>query len=280
VPRLFLEGHGRIDAADAAALLVQAPGASAWVPETGEFLIVTPWRRRPQLVTIHTFGAFANEDVLMDAVAEQARFDQRAGIVLVDVNEVRKPSFYQRHGFEAFEHLVTYTHRHLGRLGRAPDVAGLEFVEVDGSEPALLAAVEDLDHRAFPWFWWNSGAEFSNYLVDPAVELWAGLLGGELVAYVGLTMYRRWGHLDRIAVAPDLQSRGIGLASLGFSARRLASQGARMIALSTQAGNSRSRALYEGTGFSRTPRDDYAVHVRALDPDRIRAVPGSPHHKD
>ncbi len=274
VPQLRLDNHPRLDSADAAALLTQAPGASWWLPDTGEFLLVTPWRRRPNLVTIHTSGAFANEVVLMDAVASQAERDGRAGIVLVDINEVRHPSYYQRHGFERLEDLVTYSHRNPARLAKLPNPAGVEFVEVDGTNPGMFAAIEALDHDAFPWFWWNSGAEFQAYLVDPAVELWAGILDGDLVAYIGLTMYRRWGHLDRIAVAPGRQGHGIGRATLGFAARRLAEQGARMLALSTQGRNERSRTLYEGTGFSHTPRDDYAVHVRIIDPVRIRASAG------
>ncbi|HYI23972.1 MAG TPA: GNAT family N-acetyltransferase, partial [Thermomicrobiales bacterium] len=264
VPRLWLDHHPRLDSADAAALLVQAPGASWWIPDTGEFLLVTPWRRRPHLVTVHTFGAFANERALMDAVATQAESDGRAGIVLVDVNEVRQQEFYDRNGFERYEDLVTYSHRDLGRLAKLPAAPGLSFRAVDGTDPALMRSIEMLDHGAFPWFWWNSAAEFAAYLVDPVVELWAGFLNGEMVAYTGLTMYRRWGHLDRIAVAPALQGRGLGRAALAFSARRLAEQGAKMIALSTQGQNERSRALYDGTGFRRTPRDDYAVHVRVI----------------
>jgi ribosomal protein S18 acetylase RimI-like enzyme len=274
VPRLRLDHHPRLDSADAAAMLTQAPGASWWLPDTGEFLLVTPWRRRSPLVTVQTFGAFANEDVLMEAVAAQAARDNRAGVVLVDIHEVRHPHFYQRHHFERLEELVTYAHRHPSRLAKLPAAPGLEFVEVDGTDPATIAAIETLDHEAFPWFWWNSGAEFQAYLVDPAVELWAGLLDGDLVAYIGLTMYRRWGHLDRIAVSPSVQGRGIGRATLGFAAKRLADQGARSIALSTQSRNTRSRTLYEGTGFTHTPRDDYAVHVRIIDPERIRAEAG------
>jgi ribosomal protein S18 acetylase RimI-like enzyme len=274
VSRLRLDHHPRIDGADAAALLVQAPGASYWLPETAEFLLVTPWRRRPELVTVHTFGAFGNEPLLLDAVFAQAEADGRAGLVLVDINEARQPQFYARHRFERLEEIVTYTHRFPSRLGamyREPDLA---FARVDFEEPALLRAVEELDHAAFPWFWWNSGSEFHAYLADPSVELWAGVLGGDVVAYIGITSYRRWGHLDRIATLPGLQGRGIGRAALSFSAGRLAELGARQMALSTQGRNQRSRTLYQQSGFQRTPRDDYAIHARVIDRARIHAPAG------
>jgi GNAT superfamily N-acetyltransferase len=274
VGRLRLEHHPRVDAAEAAALLVEAPGASFWIPDTAEFLLVTPWRRRQDLVTIHTFGAFSHERHLVERVAQQAASHGRAGLVLVDVNESRRPAFYARHRFERLEDLVTYTHRAPMQLAAAMRDPAVQFQLVELHTPELLDAVEALDHAAFPWFWWNSREEFLASLADPAVEVWAGLLGQDVVSYVAMTSYHRWGHLDRIATCPELEGRGIGRASLAFAAGRLTRLGARQVALSTQGRNERSRELYHRAGFERTPRDDYSVYVRVLDPERIHGQPG------
>ncbi len=261
VERLHLDSHPRLAPEEALALLAERPGASFWIPATGEFVLVTPWRHRFELATVHTFGAFANEDRLLNASMAHARDTGSAGFVVVDINETRQPSFYVRHGLRRIEDIVTYEHRRPARLASAAVESGLEFRRVESSDPGLLREVLDLDHEAFPWFWWNSPEEFRAYLQYPGVEVWAGIRGGDVVAYSGSTRYRRWGHLDRIATRPDLQGGGIGRAALTFAARMMMRRGCRRIALSTQGNNGRSRGLYDGTGFVRTPMDDYGVFV-------------------
>jgi GNAT superfamily N-acetyltransferase len=128
-----------------------------------------------------------------------------------------------------------------------------------------------LDNIAFPWFWWNSPEEFDAYLDYPGVEIWAGIREHEVVAYVGTTHYRSWAHLDRIATRPDLQGTGIGRAALTFAVKTMVGGGSRRIALSTQGNNSRSRALYQRSGFVRTPADDYSVFVAVFNESLVRA---------
>ncbi len=261
IPRLHLDGHPRLTAEEAALQLAQRPGASFWLPTTGEFIVLTPWRHRAELVTVHTFGAFANEDILLNAAMERARAQGAAGFVVVDINETRRPSFYARHGLLRIEDIVTYEHRRPSRLASITPKPDLEFRRVDHAESGLLADVMELDHRAFPWFWWNSEEEFHAYLDYPGVEVWAALRNGEMVAYFGSTHYLRWGHLDRIATRPELQGNGYGRAALTFAAKVMLERGCRRLALSTQGNNARSRALYQRSGFVRTPNDDYSIFV-------------------
>lgn len=271
LPSLRLDHHPRLSPAEAQSVLGRRPGASCWVPETGEFILVAPWRHRNELVTVHTSGAFAHEDMLLDAVMTQARDDGAIGFVVVDINETRQPTFYARHGLRRVEEIVTYEHRRLARLSSTPGFPGIEFLRVDGNDPGLLEAVIALDHAAFPWFWWNSDEEFRAYLAYTGVEVWAGLENGDVVAYVGFTQYLRWGHLDRIAVHPTVQGLGVGRAALAFAARALQDRGCRRLALSTQGNNARSRSLYQRTGFVRTPNDDYGVYVVPWDESRLYA---------
>ncbi len=271
VERLRLDGHPRLAPEEAVALLVERPAGSCWIPATGEFILVTPWRHRSELATVHTFGAFANEDLLLHAAMTNVRDTGGAGFVVVDINETRQPSFYVRHGLHRIEDIVTYEHRRPARLASAAMELDLEFRRVESSDPGLLRDVLDLDHEAFPWFWWNSPEEFCAYLQYPGVEVWAGIRGGEVVAYSGSTLYRRWGHLDRIATRPDLQGGGIGRATLAFTARMMTQRGCRRIALSTQGNNPRSRGLYQRTGFARTPADDYGVFVASYNDTLVYA---------
>lgn len=264
VSRLHLDHHARLGAAEAASLLLESPGSSFWIPETSEFILVTPWRHRAELATVHTYGAFANEDVLLRAAMDFARDQGRAGFVVVDVHETRNPGFYARHGLVRFEDIVTYEHRRPFNIGGAAVPGGIAFRRVDGEDGGLLRAVHDLDHDAFPWFWWNSQEEFVAYLDYPGVEIWAGIRDHEVVSYVGMTQYRNWAHLDRIATRPDLQGSGIGRAALKFAVETMVKGGGRRVALSTQGNNSRSRGLYQRSGFVRTPVDDYCVFVASF----------------
>jgi GNAT superfamily N-acetyltransferase len=268
IERLYLEHHPRVDDDEAMEIVSRSPGSSFWLPATSEFILITPWRHRSELVTIHTLGAFANEDVLMRATMEHARVAGTAGFVVVDVNELRHSSFYARFGLEPFEKIITYEHRHPSHMPEIDD-AGIEFRPITSVDRAKMQELIALDHASFPWFWWNSPEEFSVYLDHPGVEIWAGFHKDELVSYAGTTLYRRWGHLDRIATRPDLQGTGIGRATLAFALRRLVQRGGRRVALSTQADNVRSRALYEKMGFAHTPADDYSVFLAVFRPELI-----------
>lgn len=261
VPHLYLDSHPRLTAGEATRLLAERPGASFWIPASGEFVLVTPWRHRAELVTVHTFGAFANEDVLLNAAMTYAKENGMAGFVVVNINETRRPSFYVRHGLRRFEQIVTYEHRRPSRLASAWTGADLQFRRVDGRDEGVLRDVLELDHAAFPWFWWNSPEEFHAYLQYPGVEVWATVRQHEVVAYFGSTNYRRWGHLDRIATRPELQGTGIGRATLSFAAKVMTERGCRRLALSTQGNNAHSRGMYQRSGFVRTPVDDYCVFV-------------------
>ncbi len=120
-----------------------------------------------------------------------------------------------------------------------------------------------LDHQAFPWLWWNCRDEFLQYAGSPGVAIELGRdESGRAVAYIGTTRYRTWGHLDRIAVAPDIQGRGLGRAALDYAVMTLARSGARRVGLSTQARNHRSRRLYDTYGFRRSPGNDYRLYGR------------------
>lgn len=262
--RLRMNVHPRVSHAEAVDVLRQSPGSSFWIPAVDEFVLVSPWRHRDELSTVHTFGAFGHEDALLRAAMQHAEESGRSGFVVVDINETRSSHFYGKHGLMPFEDIVTYSLSSLGQRHLSPIREDVQFRQVQMGDPNLLAEVVNLDHDAFPWFWWNSEAEFFAYLEFPGVEVWAMMYRQQAVAYAGITGYRHWGHLDRIAALPSLQGNGFGHDMLVYALRRLHQNGARSVALSTQGNNTQSRRLYQRLGFERTPQDDYGIHVASF----------------
>jgi ribosomal protein S18 acetylase RimI-like enzyme len=240
--------------------LLAHPGLSWWSPAVGEYLIGGPWRHRDDIAVIQELAARFYPEQLVDAFAAACRERGYALVVMLDQQETRRESFYQRIGFELLQEIITYE---LPRLPRnVPAPARLRF---ERHTPEALEDLVAVDHAAFPWLWRNTPAEFASYLALYGVEVYLGREpDGRAVAYFGITSYRGWGHLDRIAVIPERQDAGYGLETLNAAVARLGEQGARRIALSTQVDNVRSQRLYEQYGFQRTTGNDYTIYGKAL----------------
>jgi ribosomal protein S18 acetylase RimI-like enzyme len=263
--RIRFDLHPRLAIEESERVLLERPGASFWLPDSEEFILVEAWRHRTEMSAIHAFGAFANEDLLMQAVLDAARQAGQAAMVVVDLHETRSPSFLKRHGFHVAEEIVTYAHSDLQSVVEAEHSPRMTFERVAIEKAELLDAVLVVDHAAFPWFWWNSREEFLQYIGLPRVEVWAGRLDGRVVAYAGMTRYFGWAHLDRIATLPMVQGQGFGREMLLQMMHEAALRGAKSLALSTQRLNQQSRHLYARTGFLPTPRDDYSIHIASFD---------------
>lgn len=262
LPSLRLGWQSRLSGEEIARLLHAYPGRSVWAPATLEFAIVGPWRHRDEIAHVVDFAAARHPEALILNVVR--RCDQRAAalVLLIELDETRRPSFYARVGFELIEEVVTYELVGLRPGGHRP--GRLTFVPVDPLDDEQRQLLLAIDHAAFPWLWWNSDLELQAYGLTPGVELFLGLEDGRPVSYLGLTSYPGWGHLDRIAVTPGDQGRGLGREALGFAVETLARRGARRVGLSTQADNERSRLLYERFGFRRSRTNDYRLYGRLL----------------
>lgn len=269
IAHLGTSGNPRIDETDIRAVLEVAPGRSFWVPESGEFILVAPWRNRVELPSVHTLWSFSSDGPLIDAAVRASAAAGAAALVMLETGERRKPGFYHQHGFSRIEIIRTYEHLEPEVLARRYDAGVQHFIRVTPQRLDLLTAVERLDHEAFPWFWWNSRAEFNAYVRFPGVEVWAGIRDGEVISYFGFTSFHHWAHLDRIAVAPDRQGQGIGTSALGFAAQQMTRTSASRIGLSTQSSNRVSRHLYETLGFRHTRQSDYDVYGIVIDADRV-----------
>lgn len=268
--RLRLPERFQITAADLEPVIASYPVKSFWVPATGECAIVTPWRHRPELPSLAYLSAFDHEAAILGAVIDSARTAASKALIFLDAVEFRRASFYDRNGFKLLENILTME---LVRTTPpvAPNGVALEFFQLSPLDAGAIEAAAALDHRAFPWLWWNTVDEFRAYLASAGVEVWAGTMDREIVSYVGITHFPGWGHLDRIAVSPDHQRHGLGRASLDFAIRRMRQRGAHRVALSTQGDNARSQRLYMNAGFRRTPEHDYSVYGVVFDHELLPA---------
>lgn len=239
------------------------PSLSLLDRRTGGYLLGAPWRHRDTIANvIDIVGPSVSVELLKSFIIRCDELGFELAIVAEYV-ERRRESFYSSAGMEVLEDIVVY------ELGRLPRIAAtghqLVLSPMELSDDLAFAELLDLDHRAFPWLWWNTRGEFENYASVPGVSIdFARSERGETIGYIGTTSLGSWGHLDRIAVDPALQGRGYGRALLDLSIERLRAGGARRVALSTQASNTISRALYESVGFRRSSSHDYRIYGRRL----------------
>jgi len=265
--RLRLGWSSRFQVRDLEEHLREYPGLSLWIPSTGEYVIGGPWRHRPEIVGVVELASGANAVPLLESLVQVATEAGKRLVLMSEHLETRHRAFYDSAGFELLEEILVYELSPVRRI--EPDLGDLRFERVLPEDRARRDELLELDHAAFPWLWWNSEGEFENYLHSGGVEIYLGRdSNGAVVSYVGVTRFRggNWGHLDRIAVAPDRQGQGYGWRSLDFAVAVLAGKGARRIGLSTQARNAVSRRLYERYGFRRTMSHDYRLWGRWIGP--------------
>lgn len=264
VPRLRLPWDARFTTDELRHITSVEPNYSVWNRRTGEYAIGGEWRHREEIVNLVDLAATSGAVDLVHGLAALAQAMGRRLLVASEQAERRKLEFFHTAGLVELERIVVYELPRV-RAGTIRE-GSLRFERVLPDDRDAYAELEELDHRAFPWLWWNNHREFAQYSgIDGVAVDAARDERGVMVAYVGTTRFRGWGHLDRIAVDPELQGQGLGRVALDYAVTSLASAGARRIGLSTQARNERSRRLYESYGFQRVPTHDYSVFGRWLD---------------
>jgi ribosomal protein S18 acetylase RimI-like enzyme len=239
-------------------VVTRYPDRSVWAPETGEVAIVGDWRRRPEIGSILGFHAIRHARELIQAAAERCRDAEIKALLSVEWHERQHPAFYEAIGFELLDSVISLELMPARTDSRARPT--MEATRLNGAGRNLVEALIAVDHAAFSWLWINSADEFAHYMTNPEVELWGHVVDGRLVSYVGLTTYGRWGHLDRLAVHPDFQHRGLGTDLTCIAVDRLRALGAATVGLSTQDGNWKSQRLYQQLGFRRSDQNSYRVY--------------------
>jgi ribosomal protein S18 acetylase RimI-like enzyme len=255
VPALRLYG------ASAERALCQAlemrPGRSVWIPETREYAVLGAWRNRPEISSVDDLVAVWHADTLLRAALERCVAQGDELMLAIELESSPGRSRFERAGLEMLEEVITYE-KSIARSA-PPPATTLRRRPISPDDGPAIDAVVAIDQAAFPWLWQNNRAEFDVYLRTPGVEV--SLIVSEMdpVAYLGVTHFPGWGHLDRIAVAPSAQGRGVGREALSLAVESMRQAGAKRAALSTQRTNLRSQRLYERSGFHRTPDLDYKL---------------------
>lgn len=263
---LHLPWSSPFDSQSLAEHLRAHPHRSWWLPETGEYVIGEPWRHREEITAVVDVTARDHGEALIERLRRPHPDAAHELVVMTDFIGSRQPTFYGRLRLGLLQEVLCYE---LRAVPPDPPRGTLAFTRVSARRAADVSALMAVDHAAFPWLWWNSVEEFAAYERVPGVELYIGADGrGTPVAYVGITHFRGWGHLDRIGVVPGLQGSGYGLETLRFALHQLARGGATRVGLSTQANNTRSQHLYHRYGFQRTYQNDYNIYGAWVDPAR------------
>ena len=249
--RLRLPWLSRFSTSTVEDQLAQHPGHSLWVPATGEYAIVAPWRNRSDIAQAVEIVGRRGKEALIDAVVNKARNRGYQLLLLSDDVWSEDSRLYIELGFRQLERIVFFNRelRHLDLTQSANDFPLLTFTRADLGQLDILVR---LDHASFPWLWWNSLAEFETYLQMPDVHVYVAFDDQTPVGYSSFTMYNKWAHLDRLAVIVEQQGRGFGAAQLQYLLGVMQSMSADSVNLSTQEDNLRSHRLYRSFGFQQS----------------------------
>jgi GNAT superfamily N-acetyltransferase len=139
----------------------------------------------------------------------------------------------------------------LVKLDRTLPRADAPGVYLRPAADADIPAVVAVDRAAFTPHWWHSEetlyrrAARSPHFVVAEIE-------GQVIGYVEGETRLPLAHLNRIAVHPAHQGRGVGRTLLNSTLRAFWRIGAERITLNTQADNMHSQQLYRHFGFKPT----------------------------
>jgi ribosomal protein S18 acetylase RimI-like enzyme len=239
--------------------ILARPGRSFWLPQTSEFVIVGPWRHRDEIDCVQMMSAPRNPYSLLRCSLEASKELGAEALVVTEWAETRPSEFYGRIGLKHLESVIAFQLTQLSDRGNLSVNVALRKADLIGMSRDL-GLLTEIDSASFPWLWRNSEAEFQQYWLSPGVEIWLAEADSRVVGYIGTTAFPGWGHIDRIAVYPEHQSRGFGTEMIRFVIDRFRRQGARRIALSTQEDNFVSQRLYRRLGFRRAEDHDYRIY--------------------
>lgn len=114
-----------------------------------------------------------------------------------------------------------------------------------------LAAVEIIDHAAFPPLWQNSIKGLTKAFGQTGISTVA-VKDGEIVGYQISTAMTIYGHLARLAVAPEHQHQAIAYTLIHDLLKQFERLGFWRITVNTQSDNRLSAKLYNSLNFKRT----------------------------
>ena len=130
-----------------------------------------------------------------------------------------------------------------------------------------LATAAAIEQAAFTPHWWQSTATLRRRAASSS-HFTVAELAGAVAGYAQGEVHPPAAHLNRIAVHPAHQGRGLGTLLLCDALRAFWRQGARHVTLNTQADNARSHQLYRRFGFEPTGDSVAAWQLEVQNPHR------------
>lgn len=124
----------------------------------------------------------------------------------------------------------------------------IERVQSDANPD--LGLLEKVDRLAFDDFWHMDAAGLQEALdATPKRQVFSGYIEGEVAGYAIVGAQLGISFLQRIAVDPSKQGRGLGTDLIKASAGWAASTGAAAMVLNVREENEGARSLYRSQGF-------------------------------
>jgi ribosomal protein S18 acetylase RimI-like enzyme len=161
---------------------------------------------------------------------------------------------FHQAGFEHYERL----HLLACSLPRGPEQGDLfvdRRVKLTSARPWQTETVLDVDARAFRGFWrFDRRALKEARTATSSRRFQVARLNGRIVGYAITGRSGSRGYLQRLAVDPAVQGRGIGSLLVDDGFRWLHRHGVTSCMVNTQETNQRALALYERLGFRRQPQ--------------------------
>ena len=111
-----------------------------------------------------------------------------------------------------------------------------------------------VDHRAFPTFWrLDAGGLHEAMTATPSARFRVAVVGRRVAGYAVTGRAGHRGYLQRLAVDPTVQGRGLGRALVADSLEWLRRRGVTNVVVNTQVENERALRLYQAMGFRLQP---------------------------
>ena len=181
----------------------------------------------------------------LDAVVDPLTAAGAKTLAWMDCGAWARPALRTR-GFHAAARVIT-----LSKRDRATPPATSPRATLRSATEDDCGAMAEIDREAFDPLWWRS-EESVRHRAARASRFVAAELHGKVVGYAEREQHFQEGHINRLAVSPGQQGRGIGGALLTRTLEHLWAGGAEVVSLNTQATNRASRRIYRRFGFAPT----------------------------
>ncbi len=211
-----------------------------------------PWRGSPQVALLSPLpGAPVPTLAFVRRCVDTLSAQGFTGVVTGALAPAEQRAFLAA-GFAAAERLHLLSHNLTGLS--APRTRGTRLRRARSRDREGVLAV---DHGSFPTFWQLDDAGLADALTaTPHTRFQVAVddATGSIQGYAITGRSGRNGYLQRLAVDPRQQGRGLGRALVVDGLRWLARWRAEQCVVNTQWGNEVALGLYERVGFTRLPQ--------------------------